>query len=154
MAWAGRLLRTNDVDDLVQDTLIVVHAKYRALPVGPAMQDQAGFDRWCRRILYHRIGNDIRRRRLECERRLPAERLLTVATTDTPDRRCEAVERRELLARALKHLNATQRAFLTDAIASSPTAVRRDTNDRDARYARTYRARRALRHALEIEMRA
>src|SRR5262245_23912788 len=120
MAWAGRLLHTLDVDDLVQDTLIVVHAKYRALRIGAALHDQAGFDRWCRRILYHRIGNDIRRRRLEAERRVPVDCLLNLPSTDRPDRRCEASERRQLLARALRHLNATQRSRLH---ASQPSSV-------------------------------
>jgi DNA-directed RNA polymerase specialized sigma24 family protein len=150
VSLAGRALRTNDVDDLVQDVLIIVHSKYRDLLAESKLQDRDGFDRWWRRILHHRIGNDIRRRRFECDRRLPEERLMTVPSVDAADRLCETSELRHVLLRALGHLNASQRSFLRESVdPSDPTAGPRVR--RDAKYARVYRARKALRRALKVE---
>lgn len=148
IAMAQRALRTRDVDDVVQDALLVVYRKYRELAVG--FEDQIGFERWWRRILHHRIGNDIRRRRFESEHRAPAEYLQTVCSLDASDRRCEDTERRDLLTRALRHLTTTQRSILRASAGRGALPPLRG-GGRDACYARTYRARKALRQAMQLE---
>jgi DNA-directed RNA polymerase specialized sigma24 family protein len=147
---ARHVLRRRDIEDLVQDVLLVVHLKYRDLLADSRLQDQAGFDRWWRRILYHRIGNEIRRWRFESEHRLPAERLLTVPSVDAPDHLYEASELRHLFLRALRRLNTAQRSFLREGVYSRhPLAGSR--RHRNATYAKVYRARKALRQALRLE---
>lgn len=142
---ARQALRTPDVEDVVQDVLVVVHSKYRALVASCQVEDGAGFERWWRRILYYRIGNDIRRRRFECGRCVSADCLSTLAGLDASDARCRTSELRALLLKALQHLKGSQRSCVASAV---PRHAGDAESRRDARYAKLYRARKALRQVM------
>lgn len=146
LAVARQALRTADVEDVVQDVLVVVHRKYPELVARAKLQDDAGFERWWRRILYHRVGNDIRRRRLEYGRCVSADHLSTIAAADAPDRGCAAAELRAVVLRAIRRLKASQRSLVIRGAALQDRPA--DSGSRNARYARVYRLRKALREAV------
>lgn len=92
---AKRRVREDDVEDLVQDALRIVHAKYRDRP------GAAGLLPWSFAVLRNVVGNHYQARRRE-RREEPLDENVAAGPAVTSE--LESRERRILLARAIREL--------------------------------------------------
>ena len=139
------IIRSEDVEDLVQETLVIVWEKY-----GRRIQclelHLVDAERLSKRVLYHRLGNYFRRASVHASRSFPLDHVERSPSTDTPERRYERWEQRQALAHALRSLPRAQRAVL--GVLASTDRWRRADGNRGAEYAQVYRARQALRRLM------
>src|SRR5262245_43050284 len=82
LRWAQVVVPAAEAEDLVQEALIVFWRKYATSLIG-SQANPAIAERLCRKVLHHRIGNYLRRIRLQSSRYAPLDAADLPSATDS-----------------------------------------------------------------------
>jgi RNA polymerase sigma factor (sigma-70 family) len=141
-----------DREDVLQQTLLTVHEKYRARLAHPSMwMDYQHFVYWCRRILRNHIGNYLRKQRAQATR-LHTMASISGPTPESPDLAYERAQLESVVHRAFGTLTDRQRASMSARVTDAARLrIASSCSEQGAAYARLYRARQKLVRALAQE---